>query len=261
VRVIQCALAASGLPRDAVQYIDNPDRALVGELLRLDRYVDMIIPRGGAGLHKMCKENSSIPVIIGGFGISHVFVDESADLARSLAIIDNAKVQRPSACNALDTLLVHERVAAALLPQLVSLMNERKVALVAAPNAMTLLAGADTLREAGPEDFDTEWLGLTLGVRLVADVNEALAHMREHNAGHSDAILTNDLSNAERFINGAGSAAVYVNASTRFTDGYEFGFGAEIGISNQKLHARGPMGLEELTTYKYVVRGDGQVRG
>ena len=260
VRVIQHALAASGLPEAAVQYIDNPDRALVAELLRLDRYVDMIIPRGGAGLHKMCKENSSIPVIIGGFGISHIFVDESADLARSLAVIENAKVQRPSACNALDTLLVHEKVAATLLPQLVALMNERKVTLVGAPNAMALLAGSDNLCDAGPEDFDTEWLGLTLGVKVVADVNEALAHMREHNAGHSDAILTNSLANAERFVNGAGSAAVYVNASTRFTDGEEFGFGAELGISTQKLHARGPMGLDELTTVKYTVRGEGQIR-
>lgn len=260
VRVIQRALAASGLPGDAVQYIDNPDRALVGELLRLDRYVDMIIPRGGAGLHKMCKENSSIPVIIGGFGISHIFVDESADLERSLAVIDNAKVQRPSACNALDTLLVHEKIAARFLPQLVALMNERQVTLVAAPSAMPLLAGADNLCEAGVEDFDTEWLGLTLGIRLVADVNEALAHMREHNAGHSDAILTNDLANAERFVNGAGSAAVYVNASTRFTDGGQFGLGAEVAVSTQMLHARGPMGLTELTSYKWVGQADYLIR-
>lgn len=260
VRVIQAALAASGLPAEAVQYIDNPDRALVGELLRLDRYVDMIIPRGGAGLHKMCKENSSIPVIIGGFGISHVFVDESADPVRSLAVIENAKVQRPSACNALDTLLVHKKIAASFLPQLVRLMNERQVTLVAAPNAMSLLAGADNLCEAGPEDFDTEWLGLTLGIKLVADVNEALAHMREHNAGHSDAILTNDLANAERFVNGAGSAAVYVNASTRFTDGGQFGLGAEVAVSTQMLHARGPMGLTELTSYKWVGLADYLIR-
>ena len=151
-------------------------------------------------------------------------------------------------------------MAAALLPQLVSLMNERKVALVAAPNAMALLAGADNLREAGLDDFDTEWLGLTLGIRLVADVNEALAHMREHNAGHSDAILTNDLSNAERFVNGAGSAAVYVNASTRFTDGGQFGLGAEVAVSTQMLHARGPMGLTELTSYKWVGLADYLIR-
>lgn len=256
VKVIQAALASAGLPIAAVQYIDNPDRALVGELLRLDRYVDMIIPRGGAGLHKMCKENSSIPVIIGGFGISHVFVDASADLARSLAVIDNAKVQRPSACNALDTLLVHEGIAADLLPQLVARMNEQGVTLVAHGNALAHLAGARGLREAGAEDFDTEWLGLTLGVKLVADVHEALAHMREHNASHSDAILTNDLYNAECFVNGAGSAAVYVNASTRFTDGGQFGLGAEVAVSTQMLHARGPMGLTELTSYKWVGQAD-----
>jgi glutamate-5-semialdehyde dehydrogenase len=256
VKVIQAALASTGLPIAAVQYIDNPDRALVAELLRLDRYVDMIIPRGGAGLHKMCKENSSIPVIIGGFGISHVFVDASADLARSLAVIDNAKVQRPSACNALDTLLVHDAIAAELLPKLVARMNEQKVTLVAHPNAMAQLNGANGMREAGADDFDTEWLALTLGVKLVAGVEEALAHMREHNASHSDAILTNDLGNAERFINGAGSAAVYVNASTRFTDGAQFGLGAEVAVSTQMLHARGPMGLTELTSYKWVGLAD-----
>ncbi|MGY4027303.1 glutamate-5-semialdehyde dehydrogenase [Aeromonas rivuli] len=256
VKVIQAALASTGLPIAAVQYIDNPDRALVAELLRLDRYVDMIIPRGGAGLHKMCKENSSIPVIIGGFGISHVFVDASADLARSLAVIDNAKVQRPSACNALDTLLVHDAIAAELLPKLVARMNEQKVTLVAHPNAMAQLNGANGMREAGADDFDTEWLALTLGVKLVAGVEEALAHMREHNASHSDAILTNDLGNAERFINGAGSAAVYVNASTRFTDGAQFGLGAEVAVSTQMLHARGPMGLTELTSYKWVGQAD-----
>jgi glutamate-5-semialdehyde dehydrogenase len=256
VKVIQAALASTGLPIAAVQYIDNPDRALVAELLRLDRYVDMIIPRGGAGLHKMCKENSSIPVIIGGFGISHVFVDASADQTRSLAVIDNAKVQRPSACNALDTLLVHDAIAAELLPKLVARMNEQKVTLVAHPNAMAQLNGANGMREAGADDFDTEWLALTLGVKLVAGVEEALAHMREHNASHSDAILTNDLGNAERFINGAGSAAVYVNASTRFTDGAQFGLGAEVAVSTQMLHARGPMGLTELTSYKWVGLAD-----
>ncbi|MCS3457663.1 glutamate-5-semialdehyde dehydrogenase [Aeromonas sp. BIGb0405] len=256
VKVIQAALASTGLPIAAVQYIDNPDRALVAELLRLDRYVDMIIPRGGAGLHKMCKENSSIPVIIGGFGISHVFVDASADQTRSLAVIDNAKVQRPSACNALDTLLVHDAIAAELLPKLVARMNEQKVTLVAHPNAMAQLNGANGMREAGADDFDTEWLALTLGVKLVAGVEEALAHMREHNASHSDAILTNDLGNAERFINGAGSAAVYVNASTRFTDGAQFGLGAEVAVSTQMLHARGPMGLTELTSYKWVGQAD-----
>ncbi len=258
VAVIQAALAKCGLTAAAVQYIESPDRALVSELLRLDQYVDMIIPRGGANLHKLCKEQSSIPVIIGGFGVSHLFVDASADLVRSVEVIDNAKVQRPSACNALDTLLVHEAVAEAFLPLLVSRMNERGVTLVAEPQAHALLqrAGADKLRPAGAEDFDTEWLSLTLGVKLVANVGEALAHLREHNACHSDAILTNDLTHAEQFINGAGSAAVYVNASTRFTDGAQFGLGAEVAVSTQKLHARGPMGLTELTSYKWIGQAD-----
>ncbi|MFC3911997.1 glutamate-5-semialdehyde dehydrogenase [Pseudaeromonas sharmana] len=258
VKVIQRALAKAGLPAASVQYIERPDRELVSELLRLDEYVDMIIPRGGANLHKLCKEQSTIPVIIGGFGVSHLFVDVSADLRRAVDVIDNAKVQRPSACNALDTLLVHEAIADEFLPALVARMNSRQVALVAEERAFSLLqaAGASELRLAGADDFDTEWLSLTLGVKLVSDVDAALAHLRQHNACHSDAILTNDLANAERFINGAGSAAVYVNASTRFTDGGQFGLGAEVAVSTQKLHARGPMGLEELTSYKWIGQAD-----
>ncbi|MFV0485827.1 MAG: glutamate-5-semialdehyde dehydrogenase, partial [Vibrio fluvialis] len=235
----------------SVQYIEKPDRELVTQLLKLDDYVDMIIPRGGAGLHKMCKENSTIPVIIGGFGISHIFVDESADLDKSVDVIENAKVQRPSACNALDTLLVHESIAQPLLEKLVAKLNG-KVTFVAEPKAKALMSAATELRDAQAGDFDTEWLSYTLGVKVVRDVNEAIDHMREHNASHSDAIMTNSLVNAERFINSAGSAAVYVNASTRFTDGAQFGLGAEVAVSTQKLHARGPMGLEELTSYKWV---------
>lgn len=262
VKVIQAALEKAGLPAGSVQYIESPDRALVGELLRLDEYVDMIIPRGGANLHKLCKEQSTIPVIIGGFGVSHLFVDESADLARSVDVIENAKVQRPSACNALDTLLVHEAIAADFLPALVARMNESKVTLVAEPKAEALLrqAGAARLQVAGPDDFDTEWLALTLGVKVVANVQAAIQHLRDHNACHSDAILTNDLRNAELFINSAGSAAVYVNASTRFTDGGQFGLGAEVAVSTQKLHARGPMGLTELTSYKWIGQADYLIR-
>lgn len=257
VSVIQQALEKAGLPAAAVQYIAKPDRELVSELLTMDQYVDMIIPRGGAGLHKMCKEKSTIPVIIGGFGISHAFVDQSADLARALDVVENAKVQRPSACNALDTLLVHEAVAAQFLPMLAARMNQNKVTLVAEAQALGLLKGqADQLRAAQEGDFDTEWLSYTLGVKLVPDVDAAIQHMQAHNASHSDAILTNDLMSAERFINAAGSAAVYVNASTRFTDGAQFGLGAEVAVSTQKLHARGPMGLEELTSYKWVGQAD-----
>ncbi len=255
VKVIQRALAKAELPAACVQYIEKPDRELVSQLLKLDDYVDMIIPRGGAGLHKMCKENSSIPVIIGGFGISHIFVDQSANLTKSLDVVDNAKTQRPSACNALDTLLVHQAVAAEFLPMLVARFGA-KVAFVADESAFDLLAGASQLRLAQEGDFDTEWLSYTLGVRVVDDVAQAIEHMRVHNASHSDAIMTNDLSNAEQFINAAGSAAVYVNASTRFTDGAQFGLGAEVAVSTQKLHARGPMGLEELTSYKWVGKAD-----
>nr|WP_321242203.1 glutamate-5-semialdehyde dehydrogenase [uncultured Tolumonas sp.] len=258
VQVIQAALAKSGLPAASVQYIESPDRALVSELLTMDQYVDMIIPRGGANLHRLCKDQSTIPVIIGGFGVSHLYVDESADLVRAIDVIDNAKVQRPSACNSLDTLLLNEKIAAKIAPALVARMNQQKVTLVAEPQAFALLqaAGANQLRQAGDEDFDTEWLSLTLGVKVVPDVKAAIAHLQEHNACHSDAILTNDLRHAELFINGVGSAAVYVNASTRFTDGAQFGLGAEVAVSTQKLHARGPMGLTELTSYKWIGQAD-----
>ncbi len=251
VKVIQSALAKANLPASSVQYIEKPDRELVSQLLKLDDYVDMIIPRGGAGLHKMCKENSTIPVIIGGFGISHIFVDESADLEKSLNVVENSKVQRPSACNSLDTLLVHEKIAAEFLPMLVERMNE-KVTFVAEPKAKALMSEAKQIRDAGEGDFDTEWLSYTLGVKVVDDVKDAIDHMRVHNASHSDAIMTNSLENSELFINSVGSAAVYVNAATRFTDGAQFGLGAEVAVSTQKLHARGPMGLEELTSYKWV---------
>ncbi|GEA24652.1 glutamate-5-semialdehyde dehydrogenase [Vibrio harveyi] len=251
VKVIQSALAKANLPAASVQYIEKPDRELVSQLLKLDDYVDMIIPRGGAGLHKMCKENSTIPVIIGGFGISHIFVDESAELEKSLNVVENSKVQRPSACNSLDTLLVHENIAAQFLPMIVERMNEN-VTFVAEPKAKALMAQAKQIRDAGEGDFDTEWLSYTLVVKVVADVKEAIDHMRVHNASHSDAIMTNSLQNSELFINSVGSAAVYVNAATRFTDGAQFGLGAEVAVSTQKLHARGPMGLEELTSYKWV---------
>ncbi len=259
VKVIQSALEKAELPAASVQYIEQPDRELVSQLLTMDDYVDMIIPRGGAGLHKMCKENSSIPVIIGGFGISHMFIDATADLTRSLAVVDNAKTQRPSACNSLDTLLIHESVAEAFCPMLLATLGER-VTFVADRSALPLLQNAPKIRAAQEGDFDTEWLDYVLGVKVVANVQEAIEHMRVHNASHSDAIMTNSLDNAEAFINSAGSAAVYVNASTRFTDGAQFGLGAEVAVSTQKLHARGPMGLEELTSYKWVGKADYLVR-
>ncbi len=263
VRTIRQALEASGLPPEAVQYIENPDRALISRLLRLDAYVDMIIPRGGAGLHQLCKEESTIPVITGGLGICHIYVDASADLTRAIDIIENAKVQRPSVCNALDTLLVHPEAARSLLPPLYDRLAAHRVVFKADDAAMNLLGEAgrrENVEPAGPEDFDQEWLSLVLGVKIVGGLDEAIRHIQDHSTAHSDSILTNTWSHAQRFIDEVDSAAVYVNASTRFTDGGQFGLGAEVAVSTQKLHARGPMGLEELTTYKWIGIGDGHIR-
>lgn len=264
VQVIQAALEKCGLPGTAVQYIADPDRALVAQLLRLDEYVDMIIPRGGAGLHKLCREQSAIPVITGGIGICHLYVDASADLTRAVDVIENAKVQRPSVCNALDTLLVHRSAAAAFLPHVAARLTQSGVELRATPDAWEILAQAQiaSLRvlPAGPEDFDQEWLALILGVKIVDSVDAAIAHIREHSTEHSDGILSNDWRAITQFVNAIDSAAVLVNASTRFNDGGQFGLGAEVAVSTQKLHARGPMGLEALTTYKWIVYGDMHVR-
>lgn len=259
--VIQSALEQVALPQTAVQYVDDPDRALVRQLLRLDEYVDMIVPRGGAGLHRLCREESTIPVITGGIGICHIFVDESADLERAVDVVENAKVQRPSVCNALDTLLVHRAVAADLLPQVAQRLAQHGVELRATEEALPFVnANGAQVTPAGPDDFDQEWLGLILGIRLVDGVDEAITHIHEHSTEHSDSILTNNWERANRFVDEVNSAAVYVNASTRFTDGGQFGLGAEVAVSTQKLHARGPMGLEELTTYKWIGIGDGHVR-
>ncbi len=265
VDVIQSALRRCGLPPTAVQAIADPDRALVTELLHLDRYVDMIIPRGGAALHRLCREQSRIPVITGGLGICHIYVDESADLERAVDIIENAKVQRPSVCNALDTILVHPATAERLLPAVSRRLAHSGVELRAADNALPLLqqAAADggaRVSPAGPGDFDTEWMSLILGVKLVSGLDEAIDHIQTHSTEHTDAILTNDLTRATRFVNEVTSAAVFVNASTRFNDGGQFGLGAEVAVSTQKLHARGPMGLEALTTYKWIGYGEGQIR-
>ncbi|MGC9347652.1 MAG: glutamate-5-semialdehyde dehydrogenase [Anaerolineae bacterium] len=262
VRVIRDALVKTALPLDAVQYVSNPDRALVRELLRLDAYVDMIIPRGGAGLHRLCRETSTIPVITGGLGICHLYVEPTADLDGALDVIENAKVQRPSVCNALDTLLVHRDIAASFLPRVVERLARHDVEIHAAGEAFDILAGTRdaTVVAAGADDFDQEWLALILGIKIVDSLEEAIAHIRAHSTFHSDGILSNDWDNVTRFVNAVDSAAVFVNASTRFNDGGQLGLGAEVAISTQKLHARGPMGLEELTTYKWVVYGDMHVR-
>ncbi|MGW8317969.1 MAG: glutamate-5-semialdehyde dehydrogenase [Candidatus Promineifilaceae bacterium] len=263
VNVIQAGLERVGLPQTAIQYVDNPDRALVSQLLRLDQYVDMIIPRGGNSLHQLCKEQSTIPVITGGIGICHIYVDDSADLARAVDIVENAKVQRPSVCNALDTVLVHASVAADFLPQMAGRLALSDVELRAEGAALDILRSNGQNAKvvpAGPDDFDREWLALILGVKVVGSLDEAIEHIQEHSTEHSDSILTNNWAHAMRFVDEINSAAVYVNASTRFTDGGEFGLGAEVAVSTQKLHARGPMGLEELTTYKWVGIGDGHIR-
>jgi glutamate-5-semialdehyde dehydrogenase len=257
--LIEQSLAQSGLPREAVQYIGDPDRARVTELLALDSDVDMIIPRGGAGLHKFCRENSRIPVITGGIGICHLFVDESADLDAALAIIHNAKTQRPTVCNALDTVLVHRALAAAFLPRLVERLGAAGVTFRADASAQPFLKQGAAL-PAGPQDFDTEWLSLVLGLKVVDSVEAAVDHIAAHSTAHSDGILTRDDACAAKFVAEVDSAAVYVNASTRFTDGGQLGLGAEVAVSTQRLHARGPMGLRELTTYKWVIIGAGHVR-
>ena len=261
VGVIQQALEACGLPAGAVQAIESPDRALVSEMLKMDKYIDMLIPRGGAGLHKLCREESTIPVITGGIGVCHTFVDASADFAPALEIIANAKTQRPSTCNTLETLLVHRDIADSFLPALSERMAQSGVTLHADENAIALLpAGPAQVVQVNPAQYDDEYLSLDLNVKLVDDLDGAIAHIREHGTQHSDAILTRTLSNADRFINEVDSSAVYVNASTRFTDGAQFGLGAEVAVSTQKLHARGPMGLEALTTYKWIGIGNDTIR-
>ncbi|MRE38059.1 glutamate-5-semialdehyde dehydrogenase [Klebsiella quasipneumoniae] len=261
VKVIQQALQECGLPAAAVQAIESPDRALVGEMLKMDKYIDMLIPRGGTGLHKLCREQSTIPVITGGIGVCHIFVDETAEIAPALKIIVNAKTQRPSTCNTVETLLVHRNIADTFLPALSKQMAESGVTLHAAPSALSALQnGPAKVEPVKAEQYDDEYLSLDLNVKVVADMDEAIAHIREHGTQHSDAILTRTLRNANRFINEVDSSAVYVNASTRFTDGGQFGLGAEVAVSTQKLHARGPMGLEALTTYKWIGFGDDTIR-
>jgi glutamate-5-semialdehyde dehydrogenase len=261
VNTLQRALAGAGIPADAVQFIDSPDRALVLELLHLKDHVDMIIPRGGASLHDFCRENSHIPVITGGIGICHLFVDDSADQDAALRIIHNAKTQRPSVCNALDTVLVHRAIAAGFLPRLVGHLAPAGVTFRVDPGAASMLQPlAPSVSPAGPDDFDTEWLSLVLGIKVVDDLDQAIEHIAAHSTAHSDGILTRTEANAQRFIAEVDSAAVYVNASTRFTDGTELGLGAEVAVSTQRLHARGPMALRELTTYKWVIRGESHVR-
>lgn len=262
--VLRAALAANDLPADAVQLVRSTDRALVGELLAMNDLIDLMVPRGGQALINRVRREASMAVVAGGVGICHTYIDAAADLEMALAVVDNAKRRRVSICNALDVMLVHEAVA----PRFLSELGRRwagdgptPVELRADDRAQALLAESSAkVHPAGPDDFDTEFLSLTAAVGVVEDADAALAHIAEHGSGHSEAVITSDEALGQRFLREVDAAAVYVNASTQFTDGGQFGLGAEVGISTGKLHARGPMGLRELTSYKWVIRGDGHIR-
>ncbi len=255
---LKAGMEQAGLPAEALQLVEDTTRASANELMTASGLVDLLIPRGGAGLIRSCVENATVNVIETGTGICHVYADKQADIAMALNIVENAKTSRPSVCNAEEVLLVHQAIAAALLPRLRERLtsHEPPVELRLCPRAAAIIDGTP----AGPEDFDTEFLDYILSVKIVDSLEEAIAHIAAHSTHHSDAIVTGDEAAAAVFLRSVDSAAVYWNASTRFTDGGEFGLGCEMGISTQKLHARGPMGLEELCSYKYIVVGEGQTR-
>ena len=247
----------SGLPQDCVQLLEDTSRETATEMMRLNDYIDVLIPRGGAGLIKSVVQNATVPVIETGTGNCHIFVDETADLEMAKAIVLNAKVQRPGVCNAAEKLLVHEAVANEFLPTIVKALRENDVEVKGCEKAQSIVNDIKVIEE--PE-WHQEYLDLIIAVKVVKDVDEAIKHINKYNTGHSESIVTESYKNSQKFLQRVDAAAVYVNASTRFTDGGEFGFGGEIGISTQKLHARGPMGLKELTTTKYIIFGDGQIR-
>jgi glutamate-5-semialdehyde dehydrogenase len=255
---LQNALASAGLPRDAISLIENTDRETAKRLMTLNGVIDCLIPRGGASLIQTVVRTSTVPVIETGAGNCHIYIDQAADTAKAVSITVNAKVQRPSVCNSAESLLVHKDVAESILPHLGEALRQNGVELRGDETVRSILPYSVV---ANDDDWAQEYNALVMSVKVVESVDEAVKWINTYSTHHSDAIITEDLAAAQYFLDGVDSAAVYVNASTRFTDGFEFGFGAEIGISNQKLHARGPMGLEELTTYKYLVRGDGQIRG
>lgn len=257
VDVLQAALAQEGLPRTAVQLVSDPSRELADHMLHMTKTIDVLIPRGGAGLIQHVVQNATVPVIETGAGNCHIYVDQAADLAMAIAITVNAKVQRPSVCNAAEKLLIHEAVATAYLPAIAAALEAHGVALRGDATACALVP---SMSPATAADWDTEYNDLIMAVKVVPSIDAAIAHINAHNTQHSETIITNDYAASEQFLQQIDAACVYVNASTRFTDGVEFGFGAEIGISTQKLHARGPMGLDALTTIKYQIRGNGQVR-
>lgn len=255
--VMQKALAATNLPKDAISIILSADRDAVKYFLSLDKYIDLIVPRGGEGLIRFVSENSSIPVVKHYKGVCHTYVSGKADLDMAHNICFNAKVQRPGVCNAMEKMLVNSNVAEKFLPKMIKSFQEAGVEIRACDKTRKIVKG---LKKASLADWDDEYLDLILTVKIVEDLKEAIEHINKHGSMHSDAIVTKDAKEAEEFLKAVDSACVYVNASTRFTDGYEFGFGAEVGISTDKIHVRGPMGLEGLTTYKYEIYGSGQVR-
>jgi glutamate-5-semialdehyde dehydrogenase len=257
VEVLDSAGRAAGLPPAAVVFLDTTDRQAIYEMLKLDGLIDLIIPRGGEGLMKLVTENSRIPVIKHDKGLCHTYVDDGADLAMAQAICLNAKVQRPGTCNAMETLLVHENVAPVFLPAMIKALEQAGVEVRGCARTRALVA---SVHEAVEADWSTEYLDLILAVKIVRDMDEAMGHIARYGSQHSEAIITRDYARAMRFLKEVDACAVFVNASTRLNDGYQFGLGAEIGISTTRIHARGPMGLEELTTTKYIVLGDGQLR-
>jgi glutamate-5-semialdehyde dehydrogenase len=261
-KVVQDASASAGVPEGTVQFIENTDRALVDHLLRMSDIIDLIIPRGGAGLIKYVSENARMPVVSGGIGVCHTYVDKSADVNKAVAIAYNAKVQRPTVCNALDTLLVHADVAERYLPLIAAEWAKAGVEIHGDERALNILKSHPDLKlvPATKEDWGKEFLALVAAIKVVDSLDEVLEHIERYGSGHSEAIITEEYQAAMRFLSEVDAACVYVNASTRFTDGSQFGLGAEVGISTQKLHARGPLGLRELTTYKWIIFGSGQVR-
>ena len=256
-KILQQSLTYYEFPVEAVQIIEDTTRESAIGLMKLNEYLDLLIPRGGAGLIKTVVENSSVPVIETGVGNCHIYVDSYADIEKAVAITINAKTQRPGVCNAAETLLVHSGIAGEFIPEICRKLSDKNVEIRGDNTVVRYYPGA---KQATEEDWSTEYLDLILAVKAVGSLDEALNHIHTYGTKHSEAIITENYSHAQRFLNEIDAAAVYVNASTRFTDGYEFGFGAEIGISTQKLHARGPMGLNELTTSKYIIYGDGQIR-
>ena len=256
-KALVAGIKRSGLPQDCVQLLEDTSRETAREMMRLNDYIDVLIPRGGAGLIKSVVQNATVPVIETGTGNCHIFVDETADLEMAKAIVLNAKVQRPGVCNAAEKLLVHESIASEFLPTIVKALRENGVEVRGCDKAQAIV---DDIKVIEEPEWHQEYLDLIIAVKVVKDVDEAIKHINKYNTGHSESIVTESYKNSQKFLQRVDAAAVYVNASTRFTDGGEFGFGGEIGISTQKLHARGPMGLKELTTSKYIIFGDGQIR-